>query len=165
MPKEKRGPDGPGGAAVATSDKHEFNADARAEAREQAPVTIGGQTFHRRRKTWEVTRSLRELLRRQERAGVKADRARKKIDALDADAPDEELFALEDQVDAATDEADEAAYEILALLLKAAEGGESPSTVHLKEHLDSEDAGDLAASLAGGGEPVADPTETPDSSA
>lgn len=146
------------GAAGETS-KHDFNADERAQARENASVVIGGKTFHRRRKNWEITRELRELLRRQERAGVRADRARKKIDALAADAPDSELQALEDEVDDATDDSDQAAYEIIARLLRDDDDA-SPDVEHLKAELDVEDAGTLAANLAGGSEPAEGPTQT-----
>lgn len=151
----------PGAQTATPSDKHAFDADGRASAREAADVTIGGQTLHRRRKNWEITRKLRELLRRQERASVRADRARKRIDALDADAPDEQLHELEDAVDHATDESDQAAYEIISLLLRD-DSDDSPDVEHLKASLDVEDAGDLAATLAGGGEP--DPTPTTPSS-
>lgn len=162
---DKRGPDGaPPGAVVppTAAERYAFDADSRAADRESADVTIGGSTYQRRRKNWEVTRSLRALLRDQERAGIRANRARKRIDALDPDAPDEDLFVLEDAVDKATDESDEAAYRIIALLLR--DGDDlSPDVDHLKRSLDVEDAGDLAANLAGGGEP--DPTPaTPSSS-
>lgn len=161
---EQRGQDGaPPGAEVprTPSDKHAFDADGRAETREDAPITIGGKTFHRRRKNWEVTRELRKLLRDQERASVRADRARKKIDALPADAPDDDLYELEQQVDVATDESDQSAYELIALLLRDDQDN-SPGVDGLKAALDVEDAGDLAATLAGGS--AEDPTETPRSS-
>ena len=159
----ERGADGaPPGATSGSNGKHAFDADGRAKEREDAPVTIGEKTFHRRRKNWEVTRGLRALLRRQERAGVRADRARKKIDALAADAPDSEIDALEDEVDLATDDSDQAAYEIIALLLRD-EQDANPDVDHLKSSLDVEDAGALAATLAGGGHEDPSPP-TPSSS-
>jgi hypothetical protein len=146
----------PGTAAPATgADKHAFNADERASTREAAAVTIGEVVYHRRRKNWKVTRELRTLLRTQERAAVRQQRIGKQIDALDAEAPIEELEALEAEQDRLGDESDEAAYGIIGLLLRSGEG-ESPSIDSLKDELDVEDAGDLAALLAGGGEP--DPT-------
>lgn len=151
----------PPGEEYGKRSKHDFDADARAEAREAADVTIGGVVYHRRRKNWEATRALRALLRAQERAGIRSQRARKKIDALDADAPDEDVEALEDEIDKATDDSDDAAYGIIALLLRD-DDGQSPSTDVLKAALDVEDAGDLAANLAGGGEP--DPTPASPSS-
>lgn len=156
-------PDGatPGSQFGPARSKHDFDADARAADREAAAVTIGGIVYHRRRKNWEATRALRALLRRQERAAIASNRARKRIDALDADAPDDDLAKLEDQIDAATDESDEAAYGIIALLLRTDDGA-GPDIDHLKASLDVEDAGDLAANLAGGGEP--DPTPTTPSS-
>lgn len=180
-PRDK-GPDGlPPGVEVLDAppaSRHAFDADGRAETREGAPITIGGLTFHRRRKSWEVTRELRSLLRRQERAGGRVDRLLARIDGLterirgardpeggwltrpltdddEIDRIELEVTALEDKVDEARDEADEAAYEMIALLLRDGDGAR-PDTLHLKNSLDSEDAGDLAATLAGGGEP--DPT-------
>jgi hypothetical protein len=144
------------------ADKHAFDADGRAAAREDAPVTIGGETWHRRRKNWEVTRALRTLLRRQERAGIRQDRARKKIDALPPDEEsDAQIDSLEAEIDDATDASDEAAYELIALLLRSDDDEQRhPDVDFLKASLDVEDAGDLAATLAGGGEP--DPTtDTP----
>jgi hypothetical protein len=156
-------PDGaaPGTAYGAAESKHDFDADARARARESADVTIGGIVYHRRRKNWDATRALRRLLREQEHAIIKTQRLRKKIDALDPDAPDDEVFALEAEIDEQTDVSDEKAYGIIVLLLRDGDG-QSPSVDHLKEHLDVEEAGDLAANLANGGEP--DPTPTTPSS-
>jgi hypothetical protein len=156
-------PDGakPGAEIVTPSDRHAYDADGKAAAREAAPITIGGETFHRRRKNWKITRDLRALLRKQERAQVKSMRANKKIDALDVDADDAELDRLNGEIDAAQDNSDNAAFEIIALLLRNDDGA-SPPVEHLKEHLDVEDAGALAGTLSGGAEP--DPTPTTPSS-
>jgi hypothetical protein len=152
----------PGAEAVTPTDKHAFDADGRAKSREDAPVTVGETVYHRRRKNWKVTRELRNLLRKQERAGVRQERIRKQIDALAADADEAQLHELEDQIDQYGDEADEAAYEMIVLLLRDSDGA-SPDINILKETLDVEDAGDLAAALTGGG--AEDPTqETPSSS-
>lgn len=158
----------PGAEVVTPSDKHAFNADGRAAAREAAPVTVGGIDYHRRRKNWAVTRKLRALLRDQERAQTRADRARKALDELPIDTDEATLDQYEEKIDAAIDDSDNTAYEIIALLLRD-DDGESPPVGDgteddgtLKSELDVEDAGDLAATLAGGGEP--DPTpETPSS--
>lgn len=185
-PADKRGPDGapPGAEAPRTdADKHAFDADGRAKAREDAPVTIGEQVFHRRRKNWQVTRELRTLMRVQERAAGKAARLRARVSALtelirgvqdpktggwvkqpisddaEIDRLEAEVEQFEEQIDVAGDAADDAAYDMIALLLrKDGEGDEHPAVEFLKESLDSEDAGDLAANLAGGGEPAEDPT-------
>jgi hypothetical protein len=156
----KAEPSGNGDSPKATRG-HQFNADERARERELADVTIGELVFHRRRKNWDVTRALRRLLREQERAQLRIQRTLKKIDALDADAPEEDFDALNAEIDAEQDKADEAAYGIIALLLRS-DDDESPAIDHLKQHLDVEDAGDLAARLSGGGEP--DPTPTTPSS-
>jgi hypothetical protein len=197
--QDKDHPDGPGGTPVPPTDKHAFDADGRADAREGAPITIGGKTFHRRRKNWSVTRALRALLRLQEKAGNKSERLRAQIDAhtekirgvrdpknpgewlkapLDDDAEVEKIEGqvedLQAKVDVAQDEGEEAAFQMIALLLKDDDGvplwsekpeeSKTPAELdlegeyrqHLKDSLDSEDAADLATSLAGG--KVEDPT-------
>jgi hypothetical protein len=154
-------PDGakPGSGTPGRDDHHAFDAESRAKAREAAPVTVGEQVFHRRRKNWKVTRDLRGLLRVQERAGIRSNRANKRIEDAPADEPMDAIEALETEVDGYQDEADEAAYSIIALLL-ANDEGESPDLDYLKEQLDVEDAGDMAATLSGGGEPPEGPTQT-----
>lgn len=185
--KQQGQPDGakPGDAVHGPADKHAFNADERAEAREAAPITIGEVVFHRRRKNWEVTRALRKLLRVQERAGNKAQRLRARISALTIeirgvqdqqtgewtrpplddeariDAIDAQVEELETQVDAADLEADTGAYEIIALLIQG-DDGNAPDVEHLKEKLDVEEAGEIANFLANGGEQ--DPTPETQSS-
>lgn len=177
----------PGAEAPRTdADKHSFDADGRAKVREGAPITIGDQVFHRRRKNWAVTRELRVLLRTQERAASKAQRLRARVAALsekirgsqdpqtgewlkepisddaEIDRIEAEVETLEGQIDQAADESDEAAFAMIALLLRKDGSDDHPDVDHLKESLDSEDAGDLAANLAGGAEP--DPTPEPTSS-
>lgn len=145
--------------APAANGRHSFNADQRANERETAPITIGGVIFHRRRKTWEVSRTMRNLMREQERASRHGDRVRRQLDEAAPDASDDEIAELERKLDEASDAADLAAYKIVALLLEA-EGGGPPDLAHLQEHLDVDDTGDLATMLAGGGEPVEGPTQT-----
>jgi hypothetical protein len=150
-PKAEPKTPGPGG----------FDADAKAAARESSPVTIGGTIFYPRRKDWDTTRALRKLLRQQERCSARIRRVGTEIEALPSDTPESKYDELEAMQDRHQDEADEAAYGIIALLC-ADDAGKSPSMEHLKKHLDVVQAGDLASWLAGGGEP--DPTETTPSS-
>jgi hypothetical protein len=164
------------GATSAPTDRYVYDADAKAATREAAPVTIGGTVYKRRRKNWEATRALRDLLRVQERAATRQHRLRLRIDALaqkqaddavaqgddfDEDAAEDAIADLERQVDDWGDKGDEAAYGIIALLLRDGDGN-GPTLDHLKQALDVDEAGDLAASLAGGGEP--DPTPTTEAS-
>lgn len=141
--------------------KHEFNADSRAADREAAPITVGKREFRRRRKNWKVTRELRSLMRDQELAGLRQSRISKEIEGLASDAEDYESQVIERRakLDALGDEADEAAYKIIALLLRD-EDGESPPLELLQDECDVEDVGELAATLAGGGDELPDPTET-----
>lgn len=168
-----KGPDGAKPGAASPTAHYDRNIDETAKARESGNVTIGEIVYHRRRRTWQVTRALRELLDAQETAGGRAERARRRIDKLRdeyedasdarADAIDEEIEALRAKVRDAVDEGDDAAFRIIALLLRRADG-EEPDVERLKADLDFEDAGDLAAELAGAGEPVSGPTETATSS-
>lgn len=144
-------------ATKTTRSSYAFDADARAKKREDAPVTVGGLDLHRRRKNWTVSRQLRDLMQQQARAQVRVMRIRKKIEDLDLDAADDQIDELMADAGVAQDEVDEAAYRIIACLL-ATEDGDEPDLDHLKEHLDVDDAGDLANALAGAEEEVADPT-------
>jgi hypothetical protein len=137
-----------------------FNADARVAEREQGIITIGEQGFVRVRKNWDVTRALRGLLRVQEKSGITIERLDKQV----VESADEsQLDGLWRQRDEQQDSADEAAYEIIALLLKDTEGNRPP-VEHLKEWLDVQEAGDLAGALSTGREP--DPSQpTPSGSA
>lgn len=148
----------PGDSQAVRSDEG-YNADERSAAREKAPYVLGGVTFYRRRKNWSATRELRDLLRQQERAMIRQQRLRKQIVDAPADADEEGIFALEDQMDKLGDESDDAAYRIVALLLRD-EAGESPDLEMLKEQIDVDDIGNLAGAFASGGEAVSDPTET-----
>lgn len=179
-----------------------FDADARAKAREEAPHVIGGVTYHRRRKNWETTRTLRNLMRAQDRAQTKtarlvrelgeldgsaadelevmldalkaedrdSDRAKRMrarletlqadADKLDDEARDAQVDELHEAIDEATDAADDAAYRMIALLLRD-DDGNAPEVEHLQAELDVEDAGGLVAKLTGGGEPDPTPPATP----
>ena len=175
--------DGAPPGSSAPGGKYAFDADARAKAREDAPVTIGELTFHRRRRNWEATRALREQLRTQEKASGRKQRLFARIDAVSEQirgvrdpltgewksppltdeaeiaALEAEVERLEDEVDAATDESDEAAYAIIALLLRDDEGN-PPAIEHLKETLDVAEAGDLSGALSSGEDPAEGPTPT-----
>jgi hypothetical protein len=182
----KKTPDQPDGAPPGKADpspNYAFDADERFKTREQAPITIGGQTFHRRRKNWEATRALRKLLRVQERAGSRGARLAARVEALteeirgvrdletgrfvkppitdDAriDEIEAEVEKFEKDIDKAGDAADNAVYAIIELLLRD-ENGNSPEVKFLKAELDVDEAGDLAAALAGGGETLEGPTQT-----
>lgn len=109
-----------------------FNADERAQTRENTPVTIGGVEFTRRRKDWAVSRLMRKAMRDQEKAVALNARLRSRIVEHEVnqaeaarDGNDEletELEAkIEDLVergDAATEAAELVTYRLLALLLK-----------------------------------------------
>jgi hypothetical protein len=138
-----------------------FNSETTAKEREAKVITLGEDetAFHRRRKNWQVTRELRALLRKQERSQLAIARVNKQLSELPIEAPDADVQKLEDRVDALQDEGDVAAYEIIALLLRDDEGN-APTVEMLQEGVDVEDVGTLANRLAGGGEQVADPTET-----
>lgn len=109
----------------------EFNADERASTRERAAVVIGGVTFTRRRKDWEISRIMRQAMREQEKALAKGNRVRSRVSEHEvkqleaaSDGDDELEAELEEKIDAlikAADDALEAAeletYRLLALLL------------------------------------------------
>src|SRR5688572_21619606 len=108
-----------------------FNADERAETREAAPIIIGGVTFTRRRKDWDISRAMRAAMRDQEKALALANRVRQRVAehevkqveaAADGDeAREEELENMIDELvkraDAATEQAELTTYRLLALLL------------------------------------------------
>jgi hypothetical protein len=146
-------------ATDGASSPHAFDADKRAREREAAAITVGGQTFHRRKKDWDVTRGLRRAMREQERSQTEQARLRKQLE--DSELTPEAVEALQDKLDDLGDEADEGAYSIIALLLRDDQDA-SPPIEFLKRGLDVEDAGSLASVLAGGGEP--DPTQTTETS-
>jgi hypothetical protein len=149
----------PGSGTRTPADKQAFNAEARAKEREEQEIVLGEDEtpYFRRRKNWQVTRDLRSLLRKQEASQLGIQRINKQIAELPIE---DDPGSLEDKVDALGDEGDLMAYEIIALLLRDEEGNPPPIEM-LKESIDVDDIGALASRLAGGGEPVADPTVTP----
>lgn len=188
-PRDKDQPDGakPGSEALTGNERYAFDADGRAKAREDAIITLGERAFHRRRKNWQVTRELRALLREQEKAGNRGLRLRAQIDALTeeirgvqdpdtgewtrppvtdqarVDDIETKVDALNDQIDQAGDDADLAAYKIVALLLRD-DTDAPPDLDMLKDQADVTEIAELAATLAGGGETLEDPTPTRTSS-
>lgn len=187
QPRDKGHPDGapPGAKAPPVpGDKYAYDADAKAKEREEADITIGGRKFRRVKKSWDVTRELRKLLRAQERAGDKVMRLEAQKDALtekirgvrDLDSggwvsyplDDEEKIAeveqevegLDEQVDQLSEDSDNAAYSMIRLLLRDPEAKDDvepkPSEEFLKKELDAAEAGDLVRLLTSGAEP--DPT-------
>ncbi len=187
--KDKGQPDGarPGAENGDTprGPHYAFDADARAKLREDAPITIGGVEYFRRRKNWEATRAVRRHLRDQEKSGSRVRRLTARMDRLtesirgvrdpdtgdwkippaedDAQVADleEQIEALEAQIDERMDESDESAFGIIVTMLRDKEGN-PPAVEHLKGALDIEEAGELATNLAGGGE--TDPLPTSPSS-
>jgi hypothetical protein len=122
-----------------------YDADAKATEREDAPVTIGGHEFRRRRKTWKVSRRMRLLSRDQERNVALGQRLRLRIAELEAEQAEaatsgeeereaeleEQIEALVAKADDGTEVAETATYRLLALLLiaplKAVGDGQEPA--------------------------------------
>lgn len=119
-------------AARKTIEEREgFNADDRSAKRERTPVVIGGVSFTRRRKDWDVNRAMRTLMRSQEKALAAASRIRARVaehEAKQAEAAaegrDEEEDRLErlideliERADNMTSDAELASYRLLSLLL------------------------------------------------
>lgn len=184
------GPDGakPGAEDRAPSDRHAYDADGRAKAREEAPITIGGRHWHRKRRNWKVTREVRKLLRDQEKAQGHSRRLQAQIaargeqvsgirdyetgdwktppitDAAALEQLEAEIDALNKQVDKVDDESDLAVYRILMMLLRAEDGDTGPTLKFLQDECDYEELGELAGMLASGAEPTEGPTPTASSS-
>jgi hypothetical protein len=108
-----------------------FNADERSAKRERTPAVVGGVSFTRRRKDWDVNGDMRALMRSQEKALAAAQRIRSRVaehEAKQAEAAaqgdDDEEERLEELIDELIDRADNltqdaelASYRLLALLL------------------------------------------------
>lgn len=152
-----------------------FDADAKADARSNAPVTIGGRTFHLRRRTWPVALRIRRVIREQERVAGQVDRLSRKLgrladeepaagEALDAfdDRIAEASEELERQIDELVEESDRLAYRLVAVGLHP--DGDDPDAeadeTFLQEHLAAEEAGALARMVAGAREPDPSPAPT-----
>lgn len=187
-PRPKGHPDGlpPGKVTgeVVDADDYAINVDERAAAREAGKITIGGQTFYRQRKTWQISRELDGMITKQARATRRAARSAAKIAKLEEevagvqdpktgdwkvepcddarfDELEAEIEGLEKQKADAESAVAEASVEILAMLLRD-EGGAHPDTGVLKNEVDAEDVIAIARKLAQGGEPAEGPTETTD---
>lgn len=189
VPAGKPGPDGdgakPGAAAPSTAgDRYGYDADARATERESADIVLGGKRLRRVRKTWDVSKEQRQLLRRNEKVQDKAMRLEAVKDAKgerirgvrdidtgnwvtpplmeDAEvaAVEAEIEAVDQEIDALAEEGDQIAYDIIRLGLRFADGQEGaegkPTDEFLKQHLAAEDAAELVRRLTRGAEP--DPT-------
>lgn len=118
-------------ASQKLAEREPFNADERTAARERTPVIIGGVTFTRRKKDWEVSRAMRLAMREQEKALALSTRIRTRVaehETRQAEAAAEGDDALEEELegkidelvkraDAATEEAELSSYRLLALLL------------------------------------------------
>lgn len=141
-----------------TSTPKGFDADARVGERDQAPVTIGGQSYKRAKLNNTATRVLRTQGRRLNRIGRQLDRVDEHLtEALEAtgdDRDEDRIATLEGEVDALQDEQLTVTYEMIRLQLG---GDDGPPVEHLQEHLDMRDAEALSQFLNGDeGEP--DPT-------
>lgn len=119
-------------AARKTIEEREgFNADERSAKRERTPAVVGGVSFTRRRKDWDVNHAMRSLMREQEKSLAAAQRIRARVaehEARQAEAAakgeDEEEERLEGLIDdliaradGKTTDAELASYRLLALLL------------------------------------------------
>lgn len=159
-----------------------FDADERTKVRQAAPVIIAGETYNRRRKDWDTSRAMREVMRAQEKHVATSTRIRRRIAELEVDqieaaasGDDEKETELEATIEAlvlkadeATEHAELASYRIVELLLVPASGDRAgePLTENelvdtLKSAMDVEDVAALARELTGSDEP--DPQETPPS--
>jgi len=153
----------PGAGSPTAQERQGYNANAKAAERESIEFPIGEKTFKRRRKNWQVTRDLRGLLRKQERAQLGIRRVNKQLEELPIDADEEQVADLEDHVDELQDEGDVAAYEIIALLLRDDEGN-SPDVEMMQQELDVEDVGAMAQRFSVGGEEPDPDSPTPTAS-
>lgn len=176
-------------AAEANAPAEGFNADTRAAEREALPIVVGGRTFKRVRKDWEVSRAMRKFMRTQEREVARNNRLGRRIGELEAEQTEaartgqtERETELEELIDGLVEDADEATeiaewvtYRLLSLLMVIGDDGEQiagfgPEHVDddaeaavkfLQRALDVEDAGAMARELTGSQEP--DPQTTPSS--
>lgn len=113
----------------------EFNADERSAARSSSPVTIAGVPFRRRVKDWDISLSMRALMRAQESAVARSNRLGARVQELEADQIEaaasgetEKEEALEGTIEELIGKSDEATviaerttYRLLALLLEPPE--------------------------------------------
>lgn len=163
-----------------------FDADARAQLRADAVITIGERPFKRVKKTLEVSRELRKLIREQETNMAKATRTAARIGELEAeqleaaaDGKDELEAELEAKigelvkgVDEAREVSEVVSFRIIALLLdeQAQTGDDAPELLasdeeavdHLVGELDVNDAVVIANMLANGIDPNPQTTQATD---
>lgn len=122
-----------------------FDADERAKSRESAPVTIGGQMFHRVRKTTKVDRELRRLGREEAKLGRRRDREAKQLSDLEQQlndaTSDTEIEGVEQQIAEVEDRIEEitGALELMSLeMIRMLLGGENgPSDELLTDAFDT----------------------------
>lgn len=150
---------------------HGFDADAKAKAREDAPVTIGAQTFRRRRKVWPVQRGLRSLFREQERFSAQLLRLEREEEKLEekrlTDAVVTELEGIAEKKSDVEEKLDDLAYRIVAFGLHPDGSGpeDTADVEHLKANLAQEEVSDLVRMIAGAGEPDPSPAPTTEATA
>lgn len=96
---------------------------------------------------------------------ARADALEAEVEAIAQHERDQQIARAADESDAASERLDMSAYRMIALLLEPDGGDEAfdreAFVDKLLDEIDVEDAGQLAQTLAGGGEVVEDPTTTP----
>lgn len=185
----------PGDGTQVPESNYNYDADEKARARQAGVITIGGEQFHRAKKDWDTSRELQRLMSKQSRAQHKILRIEARQDGLaeqlrgirDVDTgdwkveplqDDDKIAEIETKVDeldeqkaTAGEESDQAAYDMIALLLRKKDAPDPdadaarPTDEFLKKELDSAEASDLVGLLTSGSEPPADPTTTGTTSA
>lgn len=146
--KGNNGDDGTAGLNVPR-----FDADARAQLREGAIVTIGGKQFRRKKKVLKVSRALRRLIREQETHIAKGNRISARLGEVEVDqleaataGEEEKVAKLEEAIgalvregDAAREESELVSLRIIELLLLP-DGGteEAPAEWPVAPELDED---------------------------
>jgi hypothetical protein len=145
-----------------------FNADERAKAREEGPVTIGGKTYHARKLTNRRLREIRAISRESQKEAKEIGKTSKEYQEAYDEAKvrklsDDEARLEAEAAGASADAVDEANQESLVrqLPLLLVDDNMQPVDAevirqHLEEDLDTRDVGDLMTYLLGN--PDADPT-------
>lgn len=139
-----------------------FDADRLTTEREKLPVKIAGATFTRRRKDWEVSRLMRQLMRSQEKHIASSNRVKARVAELEVEQMEAasdgnttleadleaKIGELVERADEATEDAELASYRLVALLLVAPSDGYGEHNEPLRgfgpDDIDDESAIDAA---------------------